>query len=405
MTAATNTGSVNVTTPNGTNTANSLFTYRYGNSSFLGGNSYTVIQGSSIALGGVIQVGGTNCVGQKIMGNSITGNVLAACVTPTKTAGAQTVTIGTPTAAPGHLQGFATACTATIWTNTSNITVLTDTRDGKTYRVRCFSDGHWWMIDNLALVPNSTTLTTANTNFSGTQSSTFANTWSKITAPVQSTTTHNQGYCDFATPTAGTGTTGFLTCDSTQTRSATNSNFVAYSNPSQSNTYVGWICNNQIMINAGSRTNCGYLYNWYTATAGSMISGGAIVSSVNVTSSICPAGWKLPTGDGLAGGQFGILNNAMLSPTAATAITTASTTNSVTTRPNWRYNGLWQGSLSGYYLVGNFSNQGYQGYYWSSSQYSGDVSRASSLNFYYDTLYPGIINFFYEYGFAIRCVL
>ena len=50
-------------------------------------------------------------------------------------------------------------------------------------------------------------------------------------------------------------------------------------------------------MNSGN-ASYGYYYNWYAATAGT---GTCSMSSGNATASICPKGWRLPTG-GSSGG-------------------------------------------------------------------------------------------------------
>ena len=57
------------------------------------------------------------------------------------------------------------------------------------------------------------------------------------------------------------------------------------------------------MYNTNS-TNYGNYYNYYTATAKS---GGLSVTSGNALYSLCPKGWKLPTG--ATGGEFQMLYN------------------------------------------------------------------------------------------------
>ena len=102
------------------------------------------------------------------------------------------------------------------------------------------------------------------------------------------------------------------------------------------------------------------------------------------TTNICPAGWRLPTGEPTTG-EFTALN---------TAINGALTN----TDAGLRTNGLLQ--RSGYWNNG-FSNQGNNGYYWSSSQYSS--GSAHNLYFSSTLVYPAYI-FTKGYGFAVRCV-
>jgi uncharacterized protein (TIGR02145 family) len=383
MTNPTNTVGVSVTAATGTGTSANSFTYRYINKSFTTAGSYMDIRGTDIALGSKIYVNGVECTNRKI-----TSSTTAACTTPATTTGNQTVTIVAPPASQGNMQNWAgcSAISTPVYTTTDwapYTRVLTDTRNNQNYRIRKLPDGNCWMIDNLKL---------ANYTLTATDSDVTAN-FTIPASPVQNSATHGNGVCVGGTAS----TTGsYLTCDGTSTQSTTNTPFIAYSDPSGTENSYADNCTNQNGISENSLTGCGYLYNWYTATAGT---GTYSTSSGAVASSICPAGWNLPVGysPSSSGNQFAILNNAM-----ATGSTSASTTNSATTRPNWRYNGPFEGSLSGYYYSG-ISNAGNNGYYWSSSAYSSTY--AYYLYFNYSNVDPGINSLSKYYGFAVRCVL
>ncbi|MDL2327719.1 IPT/TIG domain-containing protein [Ruminococcaceae bacterium OttesenSCG-928-A11] len=375
-------GSVNVSNLTGTNLVNTLFTYRYPNSSFTTGGSYIDIKGEDFVLGSRFQVGGTNCKDQKIISNN-----RGSCITPSLTAGSnKALTITQPPTFIRDIQNFNETCSAPYGT----IRVLRDNRDNQNYRVRCMEDGHWWMIDNLKLA-GGTTLTTANTNLNGTQGSDFAAKWATLSAPVQDTATHNNGVCTNDSSVTITNGSGFLTCDGEGYTDASDG-FVAYSDPAKGTKLLTWMCNSQVMVNRDSLTNCGYLYNWYTATAGS----GKYTTAphTSVTASICPAGWHLPYNTSTD--SFAVLNNSMLNgyPSSATY------TNTTATRSNWRYNGKFQGTSSGNYYS-SFSSQ-YNGYYWTARSYS-DVY-AYSLSFDSESVRPNMIpNKFYGQG--IRCTI
>jgi uncharacterized protein (TIGR02145 family) len=214
---------------------------------------------------------------------------------------------------------------------------------------------------------------------------------------MQASASHNQGACLKANGT-GLGTTSatgiILTCDGGATLSAANLSYAAYTNPAGTeNSYYGnCTAGNYSGTSADSLTGCGYLYNWYTATAGS---GSYTPSSGSVTASICPAGWHLPYNT--ATNDFGVLNNAM-----ATGATGSSTTNSATTWPNWVYKGPFEGSLSGSYVTG-FTNQGYYGYYWSA--HASSQTSAHVLDFNHAIVYPGNYSYNKYSGLAIRCLL
>ena len=221
--------------------------------------------------------------------------------------------------------------------------VLTDIRDDQDYRVRKLPDGNCWMIDNLKI---------ANVTLNSTNSDNPA-----------------LGFTIPATPTVS---------------GSPAHNTAIYFNPSS---HTACINNTGPTFNSNSLTNCGYLYNYYTATAGTAPS---TVTSGTAAGSICPSGWKLPTG---IVGQFAILNGAMHNGGGA------STGNYYT---NWLPPGPFEGALAGYYisslnLVGSF------GGYWSSSIYN--ASGAYSLYFSYSGVYPGDNSTTRAHGHSVRCVL
>ncbi|GHU07522.1 hypothetical protein FACS189431_2200 [Alphaproteobacteria bacterium] len=365
--------------------------------SYPNGDTYLQVYGTGIGLGSKIYVDGVECTNLVIRSTT-----KATCDTPALSTlnntslGDKAITIVPPNPPTANIQNFTETCTAPYGT----IRVLTDTRDNQTYRVRCMEDAHWWMIDNLKLDPvkmtaNSQTLTTSNTNLDGTEPADFASTWSTITAPVQATASHSNGKCtNDSTATLANGS-GYLTCDGTA-YTDDNDGLIAYSDPAAATNYSAWVCNNQIAINKDSLTNCGYLYNWYTATAGT----GNYQKGygTNATASICPAGWYMPYNT--ATNDFGVLNASML----AGAPASSSITGSAAVRPHWRYNGEFQGSPSGNY-INSFANTGSYGYYWSARAYSDMV--ATNLSFFYADVSPGrdgSAGIKYG-GYALRCIL
>lgn len=390
MTTATTTVSAYVTTPAGTGTGTNLFTYRYLNKSATTTGSYMEVLGVDIAPGSKIYVNGVLCTNQKITSNSV-----AACNAPITTAGTKTVTIQPPPASAGTMQNWA-GCSAiptpnyatTNWWKDSQYTkVLTDNRNGQNYRVRKMPDGRCWMIDNLKL--GNFTLTSANSD--------VATNFTIPENPVQGYDTHGNGICVGGTASA-TGTA--LTCNGSAITSS-NFPFVAYTDPSLDSNANGNIrtykdCLNQIHASPDSLTNCGYLYNWYTATAGT----GTWYSTTpgNATSSICPAGWSLPTGG--YDGQFAILNNAM-----STGQTTplAGAMDAVA-RPNWRYNGPFEGTASGSYSSGFPNDAGEHIYYWSSTWEAYNTSTRFFMRLNYQSGYPGSSPKAMEHAVAVRCI-
>ena len=125
--------------------------------------------------------------------------------------------------------------------------------------------------------------------------------------------------------------------------------------------------------------NDGGFYTWYTATAGTGTQALSIRGQ-NTAVSICPKGWRLPTGK--YDGEFQTLYINYNSPSALRS-------NPVNL------------TLSG--IVGNNSRggQGSVGYYWSSTVYSDTY--ANHLRLYTSNVYPEIADNKYT-GFSVRCI-
>ena len=118
-------------------------------------------------------------------------------------------------------------------------------------------------------------------------------------------------------------------------------------------------------------------YNWYTATAGT---GTQSMSSGNNSVSICPKGWRLPTGGN--GSEFQTLYNNYNSSSALRS-------NPVNL------------TLSGYVVSSSRSDQGSNGSYWSSTVFSGDNAYVLYLGG--ANVYPANSNSKY-YGVSVRCI-
>jgi uncharacterized protein (TIGR02145 family) len=269
---------------------------------------------------------------------------------------------------------------------------LTDTRNNQPYRVRKMPDGKCWMIDNLKLATPGTdlTLTPADSSVS-TNFVIPAN-------PVQGPSTHSNGRCDSG-GTLADGS-GYLTCNGTNTQSSTNSGFVAWSNPSDPNVSNTESCVARNFIEPASTTGCGYLYNWYTATAGTGTY--SMGSGANATSSVCPVGWRLSKSDGSSGSgnDLAMLNAKMNNPNA----TSGSTSQTTTYAQNWYHTGPFSGTLSGQYTT-ELHAQGFaMGGTWTSSA----VASARTLYFAFD--YSIVVvgsggGGYKYYGYAVRCLI
>jgi uncharacterized protein (TIGR02145 family) len=400
--------SVNVTTSEGTNAANTLFSYRYPNLSYTSGGAYVHILGTDIALGSNVTVGAVNCNSLVVLGGTS-----VVCNSPKlSSAGSKALAITAPATSQDTMQNWAgctsmptPAYTTTDWPPYTIL--LTDTRNNQDYRVRKMPDGKCWMIDNLKLADY--TLTSADSN--------VASNFTVPANPAQGASTHSNGVCTSSVTVTNDG--GFLTCDGSSATTVDSSSpgdnlqFIAYSDPSATvNPYYKNCRPGSSGVDYSSPTGCGYLYNWYTATAGSGLYS-LSPSNSQATASICPVGWRLPSSTSDTGGpttsgtsvtvaDFPLLNAAM-----ATGSVVGDTTNSVTTRPNWRANGPFAGSYSGlmYASSNGFTAQGYTGHYWSSTDYSSTPTRARSILVGPNSLSPSSNSYSKYTGMAVRCVV
>lgn len=194
----------------------------------------------------------------------------------------------------------------------------------------------------------------------------------------------------------------FLTVDGTNNQSTANSDIAKYVDP---NTHA--YCKGVTIYNMPLNTNtrCGLLYNWYAATNGTGTYAQS-TSGTNVTGSICPANFRLPSGysDGqtatgngksFVAADFPVLNASMNAGSL--------TAGSMTGYPaGWQPIGAWSGTLSGGWNIA-FYNQGSNGHYWSSTVLSGTY--ANYLNFSSISASPGSGAFAKYLGFAVRCVM
>ena len=122
----------------------------------------------------------------------------------------------------------------------------------------------------------------------------------------------------------------------------------------------------------------GGLYTWYAATVGT---GTKALSTQgqNTTVSICPKGWRLPTGGN--GGEFEALNNRY------------SSISDLMANANF--------VLSGFLGGGSRADQGSGGFYWSSTVNSSDYAYYLYLNT--SNAYPAHYSHKYN-GFSVRCI-
>jgi len=271
-----------------------------------------------------------------------------------------------------YMQDITSSNRATVLASlTTNATYqIKDNRDNETYCVSKLADGNLWMLDNLALdLTNSTVL----------------NAMSESNTNASSTTL---GYLK-----NGGGTTSdkyAITGVVNWTDSPTYASSYSYSDP-----LVNMASKDVIPTDATSTAGgykIGGYYNYCAASAGSYCYGNGTsygTSSGNATEDICPAGWRMPTGN--TSGEYSALANAIYGSTSSTSDATAYA----------NYRAALHLPLSGYFYNGSPSNQGRYGYWWSST-------RSYNNNMYYlnastSTIYPAL-NYGRRYGVSLRCM-
>lgn len=241
-------------------------------------------------------------------------------------------------------------------TNGSTV-ILTDSRDGKSYRVRKFPDGNCWMIDNLAY-GGDTDAIAGKTTFSGNGQTTPYITW--YSGSVQL-------YGDARDPAVPPYCTESDSCPDPD------------------------FCANH---------NCGYYYSWQAAVQNSLAYSGNIYQPTEPVTGICPSGWQLPTNFGQS--SFINLHSAM--GFTANKIDGTDNWTCLTGCTNfWQQSDLWAGLFSGDLgNIGDIYNQGGSGYFWTSTQYSDTYSYYMA----YDSVksYP-VYAIDKGDGFSVRCVL
>jgi len=217
----------------------------------------------------------------------------------------------------------------------STRTLAVDARDNRTYWIQLLADGKCWMETNLAYAGGGTDM-----------------------------------YSDVRTLTNGTGIASTYTTPSYYVVPSTTNYTTDPSTPSLSTDGMG---------------QYGYLYNWCGAMGGQATAACSTASTpaINPSLTICPYGWRLPTGNG---GQVGALN---------TSINSGSYGDDAGLRT------AWLGQYGGYWYNNSFSQQGNQGAYWTWTL----QGNTTAYYFYVDSSYVDPWMFDGKnVGYAVRCV-
>jgi uncharacterized protein (TIGR02145 family)/prepilin-type N-terminal cleavage/methylation domain-containing protein len=233
--------------------------------------------------------------------------------------------------------------------NNEAVRTVTDNRGGttRTYEIAKLADGKCWMLTNLKLGSTSGTITLT---------------------PADSDVASN-----FTLP------------------QLTTSGSPDYDNPRAYGPIPG---------DTGSgATNYGYFYNWSAATAGeSRTSITPSISSGIAQHSICPAGWRLPTG-----GYYSYPRDSDFKHLDIALGGDGTYTFSSPSTAQWHYSGTYRGVLSGTWY-GGFGAQGQHSALWSASAQLNDEYRASQASFQ-----AGFVNpegdMHRDVGSGVRCLL
>ena len=256
------------------------------------------------------------------------------------------------------------------------VTALKDTRDNNVYAIAKLADGKCWMIENLRLDNTGTD----NTNGSLAQgyNPSFIGLATPETANFSNSTTANSLY-------STDGSTTATISDSYQ----------VYRFPRYNNNNTNSRQSSSGYSASGNTYSMGNYYTWAAAIADTT----HYSSGNHNTTSICPAGWHIPTGVATTG-EFALLDIALdgtgRSSNSSTDPTGAVMSSRYRSYPNnFVYTGYFTGSSVGV--------RGSYGYYWSST--ASDNSRSYILSVSSSNVNPGT-NPRYKYnGHAIRCTL
>ena len=243
-----------------------------------------------------------------------------------------------------YLQEFATLTSTQKTTLLNSMTTNTayqkrDSRDNNDYYIAKLADGNIWFLDNLRLDLTNPT----------------------VQANLTSATTN-------ATDTSLNCLTGRTTgCTSPYTTAAdvdwTSS--YSYTAAMSSATYATTIDSNSSNNWGNGSHMYGVYYNYCAASAGSYCyDSNSSQDGVNASEDICPAGWRMPTGNST--GEWGVLRTTINNNTASDSA-------SIQARLSL--------PLSGYYFYnGSLSYQGSRGRWWSSARYLGSVMYRFNAN-------------------------
>ena len=257
--------------------------------------------------------------------------------------------------------------------NLSSVSALTDQRDNQTYAIAKLADGKCWMIENLRLDNqytvgnNQADPSVTNASLSQGYNPSFIGLAEPESANFYDTTTANSLY---------------TTENNIEGKNTISGDNQGYRFPRYNNNNTSQRAENTTNTNVNTYSYGNY-YTWHAVIADTT----HYTSGNHNTSSICPNGWHIPTGN--TSGEYYALNTNANSGAAnkSTGLRSYPT--------NFLYSGGF-GGLSAY-------NRGSYGYYWSSTAYSAYYSYYLAL--VSTGVNPSTDGYHKYYGYAARCVL
>ncbi|MDO4747095.1 MAG: FISUMP domain-containing protein [Candidatus Saccharibacteria bacterium] len=291
--------------------------------------------------------------------------------------------------------------------NLASVSALTDQRDSQTYAVAKLADGQCWMIENLRLEStNSDNSIGALAQGYGT-SSTYGN-FSGLSDAESTgfTSTYTANSLYYSGTQEGTASIDIGT-----------SNYPAYRMPRYNNTNTSARASTPT-TNSSAMYSYGNYYTWAAAIADTTYYNTNNSSVTNT--SLCPAGWHLPTGGSVTTAVnvtetpstwrefynlgYGIMGSVANDSNAGTyAYYNNTTTNSNGDTATKAFRKFPNNFLySGYFNTSSAVYRGSYGYYWSSTANGNGNSYYLYLNS--SNVYPGTDYSSKYSGLSIRCV-
>ena len=299
----------------------------------------------------------------------------------------------------GTGSGSLTAATSGL-KSLSSVSALTDQRDNETYAIAKLADGKCWMIENLRLEADNTrgAANQALAQDYGT-SATYGNFGGLADAEsnFSGSTTANSLY--YSGTQSGTASINIGTTNYPGSRMPRYNNINTQSrasNPTSNsftsgNTVGGMYSYGNYYTWAAAIADTTYYQNYYNGQAD------------RSTTSICPSGWRLPSGtDPTMVGNYGALSVALGGPAnGANANSSSSPTGVVMSKIFRSYpnNFIYSGSA----MNASILSRGSYSYYWSSTPDSNNDSYRFSLD--ESNVYPGVNIGSKYFGYNIRCVV